>query len=280
MLRTQSRSVTVLIRPLKFNFRWLLKVVGTQSPYVLSLKDLVDPELTQSISDIGQFAEMAHGLVDPNLVWKYLPQLLQPKFPLHGYTFLEGSELLRVFISQDLGKVQGYVAHRPEGRQLVLSFSGTSSTNQMLRDLKYWKKKYPMAQRSEKSSPNMAVHAGFWQMYMGVRQHAIDALNEGLQRWDVEELVFTAHSMGTALLYLLLLELLAPTQNIVRLPFGVRMKLVVYGAPRVGNAGLVDLWKERVQAYRQLHGDGAFQEWSVKAFDDGKFTVSQMEEDG
>ncbi|KAG8953282.1 hypothetical protein FRC04_002692 [Tulasnella sp. 424] len=248
------------------NFRWILKLTTKKSSYVLSEKDLAPSELQNELSEIGQFAEVAHGSMDPERVWAHLSDLLDDGFPLHGYTFLEGSELIRAF-KGTAAQLQGYVAFRPQTGQLIVSFSGTSNRMQAFNDTKAWKASYPLTPGENISA--VSVHSGFWNMYNGVKAAAFHALEEAIRQRDVSEIILTGHSLGGAMTQLCVLDLLKPTQQVIRLPFGVRIKSVTFGAPRAGNAGLVTCWKSRVEAYQKLHGNASFTEWAVKAFNDG-----------
>lgn len=247
-------------------------MLATTSSYKLSPKDTVDPTLQQELSDIGQFAEVAHGSMDPKQIWQYMPQLLETGSPLDGYTYLEGSELISAFYGST-AHLQGYVAYRPEARQLIVAFSGTSSSKQALQDLKFWKSRYASSGEDGRGS---TVHAGFLKMYNGIRNEAFRAVSEGVEQKDVLEIVFTGHSMGGVMVYLTVLDLLRSNQQLIRLPFGISIKVVVFGSPRVGNAKLLECWKRRVEAYRHLHGVDKFHEWSVKAYNDGKLSFGSQ----
>ena len=240
-------------------------MTGTKSTRVLTANDAASPEIQKDLSDIGQFAEVAHGSMDPQRVWRFLPQLLEPGSPLEGYDFLLGSELVERFYGWK-SNLQGYVAYRPSAKQLVVSLSGTSTIMQAVQDLKTWKRTWPSR---DEGCKHAAAHAGFYSLYLGVKHEAFRVLADGIRRYDVSEIIFTGHSMGGAVAYLLLLDLLRPDQQFLRLPFGVALKIVVFGAPRVANEALVRCWKHRIEAYRTLHGEQSICERSVKAFNDG-----------
>ncbi|KAG8857675.1 hypothetical protein FRB96_005693 [Tulasnella sp. 330] len=248
------------------NFRFILRIAGSRSSYVLTSKDHAPMELLQELSDIGQFTEIAHGSMRPADIWKVLPRLLMPGFPLQGYTYLEGSELVEVFLGT-VALVQGYVAYRPQNKQLIISFSGTSSSSQVIADLKGWHVAYPTADADSKGSQ---VHAGFWQLYSGVRTLALDALKKGLETREVSEVIITGHSMGGVLSYLFTLDMLDTTVA-TTLSFvpGTPLTIVVLGSPRAGNKALVACWRKRLSLYRNTHGQDRLKEWSVRAYQDG-----------
>jgi hypothetical protein len=47
------------------NFRWISKVFATHSSYVLSARDVAPYDLHIELAALGQFAEVAYGIVDP-----------------------------------------------------------------------------------------------------------------------------------------------------------------------------------------------------------------------
>ena len=119
------------------NFRWIARLLGSTAPaseLTLTPAQRVPPSTQLTIFDLGQFAELVHGFVDVEFVWRNLALLMRPDYPLEGYDALAGSKLIRVFHG-DFANLQGYVVYRPELKQLVMSFSGTSSAWQALHDI-------------------------------------------------------------------------------------------------------------------------------------------------
>jgi predicted lipase len=114
-----------------------------------------------------------------------------------------------------------------------------------------------------------AVHAGFWKMYKGIKPEVIGAVKKGLRDYDVTELVLTGHSLGGALSYLLAIDLLVPGG--LELPTGLGLKLAVFGSPRCGNARMLRMWIDLTEKYRTQNGEDSLKEYSVKAFNDGKY---------
>ncbi|KIK68718.1 hypothetical protein GYMLUDRAFT_153740 [Collybiopsis luxurians FD-317 M1] len=246
------------------NFRWVAKVLATHSSYTLTPKDLADEKLFSELAEIGQFTELAYTNVVPvDFLFKNQSSLLKADFPLEGYNALEGS----VLVSEFFGKVahlHGYVAYRPNTKQLVISTSGTSTAPQAIQDLRT----LPHRHKSRRG----LAHSGFWQLYKGIRPFILDGLRKGIEQYRsdgaIEELIVTGHSMGGAVSYLLLLDQLLVPNDI--LPANLRIKLVAFGAPRPGDAHLADYYRELVDEYRKKNGgDSAFSEYLVKAYNDG-----------
>lgn len=53
------------------------------------------------------------------------------------------------------------------------------------------------------------------------------------------------------------------------LPKGIRIKVVTFGAPRVGDEELAKYWNELVDAYRATYGPDALVDYCVKGHRDG-----------
>ncbi|EJD03946.1 alpha/beta-hydrolase [Fomitiporia mediterranea MF3/22] len=257
------------------NFRWIARLLSSPSKRVLTSADLVSNDVQQEIANIGQYAELVHGLIDPAFVWRNLNRLIQPTYPLEEYDALEGSTLICVFRGE-VAKLQGYIVHRPSSRQLIVAFSGTSSPLQALHDVDARMVPYPGGHHNspQTTKAECKVHAGFWRMFQGLKQTALAHLTDALTSLDVKELVLTGHSLGAVQTYLFTMELLKislkpPDTEDVRLPPGLIFKLVTFGSPRIGNEALSLLYRKLVSEYRSIHGEDSFQEYSVKGYNDG-----------
>jgi len=242
------------------NFRWVAKF-GQPSSYTLTPTDLCDADLQAELADIGQFAEVAHGKLSPTFIWSNLEHLSQTDFPLNEYHALSGSLLISAFRGT-VAELQGYIAYRPQTNQLVIAFSGTSSVSQTSRNIDV-RFNHPRGNRC-------GVHSGFWKLYQGVRSQALEGLTRGLASHSVDEVVLTGHSLGSAMCYLLALDIMGGdewkpgSESITKLP----LKLVVFGSPRVGNSALVQQWRTIV-ADRISRGFRVI-EYSVRGYNDGQ----------
>ena len=248
------------------NFRWVSKLVASRSPYTLTSSDLTSVELQHELSELGQFAEIAHGHLSPDFIWRNMTLLCQPDFPLHGYDALHGSSLISIFRGLVAG-LQGYIALREPTKQLIVAFSGTSAAVQALYNLDFRLKKYP-------GGDGCAIHAGFWKMYNGVRSLALEALAKALREHAVDEIVLTGHSLGAVMCYLFTLEIITgdgedrPASS--RLYTHLPLKLAVFGCPRFGNLALSEHWQNMVAVYCTREGKPSVSEYSVKALNDGQ----------
>lgn len=243
------------------NFRWISRIMATYSKHRLTDADTAPANTAIELSELGQFAGVAFGSVPTKFVFDHLSTLLETDFPLEGYNALRGS----VLVSHIRGKVANlgaYVAYRPNVKQLIVAISGTSNLKQALQDVRTLKHKHPADQ-------GCAVHTGFWKMYEGIKSGVFDAVQKGLQQYEVSELVITGHSMGGALSYFLAIDILAPggVQLAPRLP----LKVAVFGAPRCGNQRLQQFWCDLTKEYRSKNGEDSLKEYSIKAYNDGEY---------
>ena len=128
-------------------------------------------------------------------------------------------------------------------------------------------------------------------VFQGVRTAARKALREAIEylhretgtrsgEWD---LVLTAHSLGTAISYLFLLDILHEgisleselhqgCHPLPSIPPSVNITIASFGPPRLANQALVDHFNELVREFRERRGrEAALTEWTVIGYNDGKF---------
>lgn len=282
----KRRQLLVKQRHALVTFRWLAKLVATHSSYVLTSNDLVSDELQQELSEIGelhlcrvrsqdssacqgQFSELAYCEAYPSktssltvsTILEKTDILSQTDFPLEDYDALPGCEVVASF-SGTVADLGAFVLHRPSKKQLVVGISGTKTLMQAVYVMN-------LAMRSHPSRRGK-VHIGFWALYQGVKAPLVDALRKGLQdHKDVHEIVFTGHSMGGAVAYLLLLDIVADGTLLdgYTLP---HLTIAAFGSPRAGNERLAQYWHEVSAAHRNEHGADSLREYAVKAHNDGE----------
>ncbi|KAF8887542.1 Alpha/Beta hydrolase protein [Infundibulicybe gibba] len=225
------------------NFRWISKICASYSTRHLVEADVAADDITNELSELGCYAELAYSIIPHDFMIKHLAILTQPGFPLEGYTGLDGAITLSTF-QGTVGKLPVYLAYRPSLKQMVIGISGTSSLKLALHDLRALPHQHPSRRGS--------VHSGFWSLYKGIKDQAFQAIRKGLVEHEVEELVVTGHSMGGSISYLLCIDLLSGNDFANA---SVRLKLAVFGTPRCGDAG--------------LKMGGFVKEYSVKAYNDG-----------
>src|SRR5258706_11142435 len=123
-LRTEKRMYA---SEKEINFRRLSTLFATTSPRPLTLEDRASRQITESISALAEFAEIAHGLLDPSWVLEPLNRKILGRkgFPLEDYGAIAGTsdtgELLEDirFVSKFVGQqgdLQGFTALRMDPR--------------------------------------------------------------------------------------------------------------------------------------------------------------------
>lgn len=174
--------------------------------------------------------------------------------------------------------------------QVILAFSGTSNARLALYDIRANLARYQTS-FSHPKKDLWRVHDGFQIVFQGVRTSARRALREAIEslhresgtrhgEWD---LVLTAHSLGTAISYLFLLDVLhegTSSDNelheecdpLPSIPPSVNITIASFGPPRLANPALVEHFDELARAFRARRGrEEAFTEWTVIGYNDGKF---------
>ena len=262
------------------NFRWIAWLLASTAPasqLTLTPAQRISPTTQLILSGMGQFAELSHGSIDVDFVWRNLPRLMRPDYPLEGYDALAGSKLMCVFHG-DVANLQGFVAYRPELRQLVMSFSGTSSAWQALHDVdaRLVSPKSLSSRNFENyNGPQACVHAGFWRLFQGIKDIALKGLEQAFKDVEVDELVLASHSLGGAVSAFFILHFLDSRPDYLD---GIsQLCLLTLGSPRVGNVGLKEWYQQLVSEFRTNRGEDAFVEFAVKGYNDGTFQSNKVQ---
>ncbi|KAG6915511.1 hypothetical protein DXG01_011136 [Tephrocybe rancida] len=246
------------------NFRWIFKILGTRSSYLLTDADRAAPDLVVRLAELGkssQFADIAYSIVPLKFLFDNVTVLLEAGFPLEGYNAIQGASLV-TSIQGSVGRLPAMIVYRPSLKQLVVAISGTSSLELALHDLR--------ALRCDHPSRRGKVHSGFWALYNGLKLALDDALEDALEKHDVSELIFTGHSLGGSISYLACMDFLsADSLHTSARARTLSVTLAAFGAPRTGDTKLVEFWKELVAIYRRSHGAEKMIEYSVRAYNDG-----------
>lgn len=258
------------------NFRWIFKLLASRFPYPLTHSAMADTSLQSELASIGQFAEVAHGSVQPEFIWQNLEALIRESYPLEGYTALSGSRLLDVWTG-DVAKLQAYVAYRPSQRQLVVAFSGTTNLNQVLHELNVRLVPHPHLQHEYAGKAK--VHAGFWKIYSGLRTRTLESLKKAALGLEgvVDEVVVTGHSLGGVMSSLFVLDLLAVQESghwQWHSPHSMKIKLMTFGAPRLGNRIFAQAYRAAATDHRLRHGEDCLKDYAVRGFNDGERIIA------
>lgn len=260
-----------------FNFRWIAQHLGKHSHYVLTASDRAPPELRQELSQIGQFAEVAYAMADPEIIWNNLDLLCQPDYPFEQYDALSEARILTTLRGR-FTNVCGILAYRESRKQLIVAFSGTRNYLQALIDTNALAISYPgyaeFQGRSRWRRPR--VHAGFWRLYRGLRRKVISEFAAQLSALEVDEVVVTGHSLGGAMSQYFVMDILDNETcskylngKTLDIPTNVTIKLAIFGSPRVGNETFAQLYRSYVKTLKSDRGDDKYVEYCVKGYNDG-----------
>jgi len=190
---------------------------------------------------------------------------MQPLYPLQDYDAFQDCILVDSLPNNGVD-VPAYIVFQPSTRQLIVSICGTTSLRHALQDVR--------AIRTAHPSGRGGVHSGFWDLYNGIKNRLLEGIRNGFEEHSAVELVLTGHSMGGSLSYLLCMDILADKDTWRP---GVSLKVAVFGAPRTGDAGLVDYFCGLVVDFQQKWGEDSFKEHSVKGFNDGIYIFSFLQ---
>ena len=124
------------------NFRGIAKLCATRSSYTLTANDLASADLHKELAEIGQFAEIAYPSLSPELLFEHLEVFMRVGFPLAGYDALQDAILVSGFEGK-VARQPGLVCYRPQLRQLVVAFSGSSNNVQAFYDVRFSKRRHP-----------------------------------------------------------------------------------------------------------------------------------------
>ena len=149
--------------------------------------------------------------------------------------------------------------------QIWVAFRGTQTNAEWQQDFKMEQVALPRQQHAENDDDgdgDIMAHRGFWEAYLEVR----DELRQTLHRHASPEkttLFITGHSLGAAIAVLALLDWIVLSPPAATPLTDVRC--YVFGAPRVGNAALVDAIMSR---YRRRRASSPLREFHVISNDE------------
>jgi len=148
--------------------------------------------------------------------------------------------------SNDAGQTdtQAAVLYLPSSQSIFLVFRGTEKSIDWINNFQFRQQIYPYG---DESTTNVRFHRGFMAAYFAVR----DRLLEVVRAFPQAPLTVTGHSLGGAIATIAALDV----QYNITQHTGQAIELYTYGAPRVGNAALVNSFRQRVpQSYRFVYG--------------------------
>ena len=148
--------------------------------------------------------------------------------------------------SQDAGVTDTQVAilHKPETQELYVVFRGSDKSIDWINNFQFRQQIYPYG---DESTTDVRFHRGFMNAYFSVR----DRLQAEIRQYPDHSITLTGHSLGGAVATIAALDL----QYNITQHTGQAIRLYTFGSPRVGNAALVNSFRQRVpQSYRFVYG--------------------------
>jgi len=148
--------------------------------------------------------------------------------------------------SQDEGQTdtQAAVLYVPTTQAIYIVFRGTEKGIDWINNFQFRQQVYPYG---DDATTDVRFHRGFMQAYFAVR----DRLLKVVQAFPQAPLTMTGHSLGGAIATIAALDV----QYNITQHTGQTVDLYTFGAPRVGNAALVNSFRQRVpSSYRFVYG--------------------------
>jgi triacylglycerol lipase len=156
----------------------------------------------------------------------------------------EVPELANADVPTPKTDTQAALLHEVDLNQVILVFRGSESNVDWFNNAQFRQKTYPYG---DDSSTEVRFHRGFMAAYFAVR----DRLQDRIKQYPTATLVVTGHSLGGALATIAALDLQYNITQHSKQPLSV----YTFGAPRVGNAALVESFSQRVpNSYRFVYG--------------------------
>ncbi|THC98245.1 hypothetical protein EYZ11_002247 [Aspergillus tanneri] len=134
--------------------------------------------------------------------------------------------------------IRGFVAVDDTHRLLVVSFRGTNSVRNWLKNFRFWKVEMPgpsgiSGSEFEADKPQRgndfctcAIHAGFYESWQLVKAEVLDAVTQARETYKDYKVVLTGHSLGGAI---------ATIAGSHLRTMDIPCDIYSYGAPRIGD---------------------------------------------
>jgi triacylglycerol lipase len=173
-----------------------------------------------------------------------LSQEVYQEFAAIRFASTLGAEVTLVESQTPGVDTQAAILHEASQNRIFLVFRGSEDQTDWLNNVQFRQKTYPYG---DESSTDVRFHRGFMTAYFGVR----DRVTEIIKEFPQVELVVTGHSLGGALATVAALDLQYNITQHTQQPLSV----YTFGAPRVGNAALIESFQRRVvNSYRYVYG--------------------------
>ncbi len=139
---------------------------------------------------------------------------------------------------------QAAVLYQEEHSRIFLAFRGSDSKDDWRSNIQFRQQIYPYG---DESKTDVRLHRGFMAAYFAVRDRVLDVMKQH----PSATVIVTGHSLGGALATVAALDVQYNITQHTQQPLAVYS----FGAPRVGNAALVESFEQRVpHSYRYVYG--------------------------
>ncbi len=177
---------------------------------------------------------LLHGMLYTKLAYRY---------PAHIREHLSGS--IDTYIFDTTMDIQGYITYTEEDT-LIIGFRGTNSFQDVLTDIKFWKKKIPYGNKNTR----IRIHAGFMDAYYTVDLREI--IHDYISKYyKCKKIIIVGHSMGAAIAVLCAVDI-----QYSWILFKRKITCIISGVPPIGNRAFRKSYDKRIpETYRIQNGD-------------------------
>ena len=99
------------------------------------------------------------------------------------------------------------------------------------------------------------VHRGFQQQYASIRDELRKTVSEYIDELDPPEILITGHSLGGALADICAIDFaLNEIKNSKNFDFSKKLKVINFGAPKVGDKNLEKMFNRNINGLRLING--------------------------
>lgn len=160
---------------------------------------------------------------------------------------------------------EGMVLYHPQTQTIHVSFKGSTATIDWINDFRAWSARFnPLDILNSTQSERLRVHQGIKDIYVHIRKHAFEAIEVAIRRYPDAPVSISGHSLGGALAMLFTTEIrmlqlfnnapvpptiesdhgMAEVPYIPRIPASLRIDLLTFGEPRLGNSEFTQFFSD------------------------------------
>lgn len=155
-----------------------------------------------------------------------------------GIVFIQTNEGSEESVFYD---TQVYVLPDKESKQLIIAFRGSESPSDGFSKIKDWIDDFLFIKTPFDSSYFLRVHSGIYSAYLTVSDKLEEQITDALDKYDIESVCFTGHSLGGGL------ATIAALDSVKWLKNTVPITCVTFAAPCVGNIFFSNRFNRKIQ---------------------------------